>query len=244
MLRTTDAVTQELRHLVDATSGCWSSILGMTVGAYVVLRSMARRWRANEEDLPSPYGPAVVGSARRLNDQLECGAMTLADAVAVAMFVGVIAYARARWRRLRFRLLRSDRRQRPARQRNCGRRIDHSIGPVWEADHGWLIYVLVIWWTGFPTAFASAMTTLFVPLMLALTGIVLRGTSFAFRKYAERSHRPDCSGRSSPDHRSSLRSSSKGWRVPSPRVGCPRADTGIRSVRGSIRPRWSVGAWP
>jgi cytochrome bd ubiquinol oxidase subunit II len=62
--------------------------------------------------------------------------------------------------------------------------IDHSIGPVWEANHVWLIYVLVMWWTGFPESFAAAMTTLAVPLMLALLGIVLRGASFAFRKYA------------------------------------------------------------
>lgn len=62
--------------------------------------------------------------------------------------------------------------------------VDHSIGPVWEANHVWLIYVLVMWWTGFPTAFAAAMTTLFVPLLLALLGIVLRGASFAFRKYS------------------------------------------------------------
>jgi cytochrome d ubiquinol oxidase subunit II len=63
--------------------------------------------------------------------------------------------------------------------------VDHSIGPVWEANHVWLIYVLVMWWTGFPTAFAAAMTTLFIPMMLALAGIVLRGAGFAFRKYAE-----------------------------------------------------------
>ena len=62
--------------------------------------------------------------------------------------------------------------------------VDHSIGPVWEANHVWLIYILVIWWTGFPAAFAAAMTTLFIPMMLALAGIVLRGASFAFRKYA------------------------------------------------------------
>jgi cytochrome d ubiquinol oxidase subunit II len=62
--------------------------------------------------------------------------------------------------------------------------IDHSIGPVWEANHVWLIYILVIWWTGFPTAFAAATSTLFVPLLLALLGIVLRGAGFAFRKYA------------------------------------------------------------
>ena len=62
--------------------------------------------------------------------------------------------------------------------------VDHSIGPVWEANHVWLIYVLVMWWTGFPETFAASMTTLAVPLMLALLGIVLRGASFAFRKYA------------------------------------------------------------
>jgi cytochrome d ubiquinol oxidase subunit II len=56
---------------------------------------------------------------------------------------------------------------------------------VWEANHVWLIYVLVMWWTGFPATFAAATTTLFIPLSLALAGIVLRGASFAFRKYAE-----------------------------------------------------------
>jgi cytochrome d ubiquinol oxidase subunit I len=62
VLRTTDSVTMN--------SGIWWTYIGvlflytgMTVGAYVVLRSMARRWRANEEDLPSPYGPAVVAAA-------------------------------------------------------------------------------------------------------------------------------------------------------------------------------------
>jgi len=62
--------------------------------------------------------------------------------------------------------------------------IDHSIGPVWEANHVWLIYVLVMWWTGFPSSFAAATNTLFVPFLLALLGIVLRGAAFAFRKYA------------------------------------------------------------
>jgi len=62
--------------------------------------------------------------------------------------------------------------------------IDHSIGPVWEANHVWLIYVLVMSWTAFPESFAAAMSTLFLPMLLALLGIVLRGASFAFRKYA------------------------------------------------------------
>jgi cytochrome d ubiquinol oxidase subunit II len=58
----------------------------------------------------------------------------------------------------------------------------HSIGPVWEANHVWLIFALVVLWTGFPEAFSSIMKTLFVPLSLAAVGIVLRGSSFAFRK--------------------------------------------------------------
>jgi cytochrome d ubiquinol oxidase subunit II len=60
--------------------------------------------------------------------------------------------------------------------------IDHSIGPVWEANHVWLILSLVVLWSGFPEAFASITLTLFVPLTLAALGIVLRGASFAFRK--------------------------------------------------------------
>ena len=60
--------------------------------------------------------------------------------------------------------------------------IDHSIAPVWEANHVWLIFVFVLLWTCFPEAYASIMLTLFVPLTLAALGIVLRGASFAFRK--------------------------------------------------------------
>ena len=64
--------------------------------------------------------------------------------------------------------------------------IAHSIGPVWEANHVWLIFVLVVLWTGFPEAFESITLTLFVPLALAALGIVLRGASFAFRKEVSR----------------------------------------------------------
>jgi cytochrome d ubiquinol oxidase subunit II len=60
--------------------------------------------------------------------------------------------------------------------------IERSIGPVWEANHVWLIFIFVILWTSFPQAYASIMLTLFVPLMIAALGIVLRGASFAFRK--------------------------------------------------------------
>jgi cytochrome d ubiquinol oxidase subunit II len=60
--------------------------------------------------------------------------------------------------------------------------IDHSIGPVWEANHVWLIFIFVVLWTAFPEAYASITLTLYVPLSLAAFGIVLRGSSFAFRK--------------------------------------------------------------
>jgi cytochrome d ubiquinol oxidase subunit II len=60
--------------------------------------------------------------------------------------------------------------------------IDHAIGPVWEANHTWLIFCLVLLWSGFPTAFAAIMTTLYIPLGVAAFGIVLRGSGFAFRK--------------------------------------------------------------
>ena len=60
--------------------------------------------------------------------------------------------------------------------------IERSIGPVWEANHVWLIFIFVILWTGFPEAYASITLTLFVPLAIAALGIVLRGASFAYRK--------------------------------------------------------------
>jgi cytochrome d ubiquinol oxidase subunit II len=60
--------------------------------------------------------------------------------------------------------------------------IERSIGPVWEANHVWLIFIFVVTWTAFPEAYASIMLTLFVPLTIAALGIVLRGASFAFRK--------------------------------------------------------------
>lgn len=64
------------------------------------------------------------------------------------------------------------------------RLIDHAIGPVWEANHVWLIFILVFLWTGFPGPFASMMRTLAIPFWFAGLGIVARGAGFAFRKYA------------------------------------------------------------
>jgi len=64
--------------------------------------------------------------------------------------------------------------------------IQRSLTPVWEANHVWLIFILVVLWTAFPPAFSAVMTTLYVPLALAAVGIVLRGSGFAFRKSIER----------------------------------------------------------
>jgi cytochrome bd ubiquinol oxidase subunit II len=64
--------------------------------------------------------------------------------------------------------------------------IDWAIGPVWEANHVWLIFVLVVLWTGFPSAFEAIFSTLFIPLSLAALGIVLRGAGFAFQHTARR----------------------------------------------------------
>ncbi len=107
--------------------------------------------------------------------------MTLADAVAIVLFFGVTAYAifggadfgAGFWD------LVAGGAERGERPRAL---IDHSIGPVWEANHVWLIFALVVLWTAFAEAFASITLTLFVPLTLAAFGIVLRGSSFAFRK--------------------------------------------------------------
>ncbi len=61
--------------------------------------------------------------------------------------------------------------------------IAHAIGPVWEANHVWLIVVIVLFFTGFPPAFAEVMTAMHVPLSLMLVGVVLRGSAFTFRSY-------------------------------------------------------------
>jgi cytochrome d ubiquinol oxidase subunit II len=64
--------------------------------------------------------------------------------------------------------------------------IDRSIGPVWEANHVWLIFCIVVLWTAFPPAYSAIFSTLVIPLTLAALGIVLRGAGFAFRKVSIR----------------------------------------------------------
>lgn len=61
--------------------------------------------------------------------------------------------------------------------------IVHAIGPIWEANHVWLILVIVLLFTCFPPVYAELSIDLHIPLMLMLIGIVLRGSAFAFRSY-------------------------------------------------------------
>ncbi|HEU0087730.1 MAG TPA: cytochrome d ubiquinol oxidase subunit II [Pseudonocardiaceae bacterium] len=104
----------------------------------------------------------------------------MAEAVLAFMWVGLTAYAlfggadfgAGFWDLLAG----GTERGRPPR-----RLIEHSIGPVWEANHVWLIFVLVVLWTSFPAAFAAVASTLYIPLTLAALGMIARGAAFAFR---------------------------------------------------------------
>jgi cytochrome d ubiquinol oxidase subunit II len=62
----------------------------------------------------------------------------------------------------------------------------HAIGPVWEANHVWLIFVLTVTWTCYPVAFGSIVSTLAIPLLIAAIGIIFRGTAYALRSQLER----------------------------------------------------------
>ena len=73
---------------------------------------------------------------------------------------------------------------RAARQRQT---IADAIGPIWEANHVWLILVVVLLFTGFPMGFVGMMTALNIPISVMVIGIVLRGSAFIFRKYDSQS---------------------------------------------------------
>ena len=75
------------------------------------------------------------------------------------------------------------------RQRDQRDAISRAMGPVWEANHVWMIFVIVVLFTCFPYGYSSLGVTLFVPFHLALLGIMLRGASFIFRGYARSTDR-------------------------------------------------------
>ncbi len=105
----------------------------------------------------------------------------MSTAAAVVLFVGILAYALfggADFGAGFWDLVAGG----PATGERPRSVIEHAIGPVWEANHVWLIFSFVVLWTCFPAAYASITLTLFVPLSIAALGIVLRGSGFAFRK--------------------------------------------------------------
>ena len=111
--------------------------------------------------------------------------MSEADAVAVVLWLGVTLYAifgGADFGAGLWDLTAGG----PERGASARRLIDQAITPVWEANHVWLIFILVVTWTALPEPFAAIMSTLFIPLSLAAFGIVLRGSGFAFRKLMHR----------------------------------------------------------
>ncbi|MER7281332.1 cytochrome d ubiquinol oxidase subunit II [Dactylosporangium sp. NPDC000244] len=110
--------------------------------------------------------------------------MRAADALLVVLFAAVTAYALfggadfgAGFWDLFAGGARSGRRRRSL--------IEHAIGPVWEANHVWLIFAVVLLWTGFPAVFAGVAATMYVPLTGAALGIIGRGAGFAFRKTSD-----------------------------------------------------------
>ncbi len=122
--------------------------------------------------------------------------------------------------------------------------IDRAVGPVWEANHTWLIFDLVILWSAFPGAFAAITSTLYLPLALAAVGIVLRGSGFAFRKVSHR-----LTGRRAFGLTFALSSVVTpfflGTVLGGDRVGpgAARRAAAIRSAAGSTRPRSSSASW-
>jgi len=107
--------------------------------------------------------------------------VTLADVLAGVIFVSLNAYALlggADFGGGVWGLLARGPRKQPQRDL-----IAHAIGPVWEANHVWLILAVVLLFTCFPPAFARLGILLHIPLSLVLIGIVLRGSAFTFWRY-------------------------------------------------------------
>ncbi len=76
---------------------------------------------------------------------------------------------------------------RPGRRHRVRDQARHAMGPVWEANHVWLIFVLVVCWTAYPVAFGSITSTLAAPLLIAAIGIIFRGAAYALRGVADSS---------------------------------------------------------
>ena len=159
--------------------------IGLGVTTILILRKMSRRFRARDgdggvDDSDVPYGPARPGAVRhRARQGRACHEhrrrrRAVRSAITAYAVFGGADFGAGFWD-----LVAGGARAGRAAAREL---IDHAIGPVWEANHVWLIFSFVVLWTGFSEAYASITLTLFVPLTLAAFGIVLRGSGFAFRK--------------------------------------------------------------
>ena len=170
-----------------ANTGVWITFVlvtvlytGLGITTVLILRKMSKRYRERDarrgRRTVRPAGTRSAGAGA-----VEAVTVLMSTAVAVLLLAAVTAYAvfggadfgAGFWDLVAGGAARGE------RPREV---IDHSIGPVWEANHVWLIFCFVVLWTGFSEAYASITLTLFVPLSLAAFGIVLRGSSFAFRK--------------------------------------------------------------
>jgi cytochrome bd ubiquinol oxidase subunit II len=107
----------------------------------------------------------------------------MAEACVVLLLIGVVAYAvlgSADFGAGLWDLTAGG----PARGGRVRGMIQHSMSPVWEANHVWLVFILVISWTAFPKAFGAVFSNLYVPLFLGSIGIIFRGAAFALRGQA------------------------------------------------------------
>ena len=156
------------------------AVLG--VATIAILRLLSRRWRRGDTEAGGPLRPLPRAAGRR---RRQGWAVMASDAVGGILLAGITLYAvfgGADFGGGLWDLLAGT----TAQGRGPRALIDESITPVWEGNHVWLVFDLVIFWTAFPHAFASVMNTLALPLWLALAGIVLRGAGFAFRKELSR----------------------------------------------------------
>ena len=111
-------------------------------------------------------------------------ATALEVAILLAIGAGLDALRAARRRRLRRRRL-GPAGARARRATASAALIAAAIGPVWEANHVWLIFVVTALFAAFPAAFAALGVALYLPFGIAIAGIVMRGAAFAFRAYGE-----------------------------------------------------------
>ena len=140
-------------------------------------RSATRRWSSSTSALvAAPSRGCCAGSRACRSSRRERRASDVAALRSRCVFVlvGLVAYAvlagadfgAGFWQLL-------------AGRAGAGARVrehaHHAMGPVWEANHVWLIFVLVVCWTAYPVAFGSIASTLAVPLFIAAVGIILRG---------------------------------------------------------------------